>query len=346
VTARPHTRPGPGRASVLAVLAALAFQLALIGSWGGAMKSPSLHEQPVGLAAVAGAQDRVAQFAGVATDAVTWRSVSGPQSAEQAVARGDLAAAVVVEPAAATLYVASGAGIITAQALTTVLQARAERAGMPLRVDDLHPPESGDPRTLGLFVLVLGWVLGGIIGAALLGRVARLRRPSARSTAVLIGWQLGFAVVAAVLVTVLADPLLGMAVGHPVALTAAGALVMWSITAFVSALTALFGSIGLVLAGGALVIVGNPISGAMVPTRMLPSGWHFLSEVVPNSAAARLVREFTFFDNHDLAQPLLVLFLYGGASVLVTLLVTFGRIRAMRHAAPVARAEVTTPAHA
>lgn len=309
--------------SLAAAVAAVAVPIALIACWAGAMKSPALHEQQVGLVVSAGTDGSA--IAGQASDAVVWRSLADPGAARRAVDHGDLAAALVVAPAGGTLFVASGGGPITAQALTATIGAQARAARLPMRVVDLRPPQSGDPRTLGLFVLILGWVVGGIAGGILLLRAAGPASRSVRGSLGLLGWQAGYAVGAAVLSVVLVDSLLGMMTGHAVALAATGALVMVTVAVFVTAMLSLFGPAGLVLAIGCLVIVGNPASGAMVPAGMLPSGWRFLSEVLPNTAGARLVRSVTYFGGHGINDPLVVLGCYLGVSILVLLALAWRR---------------------
>jgi hypothetical protein len=312
---------------MLSIAAAIAVQLVLIAAWAGAMKTPGLHKQPVGLAVEPGGVASAAAFTAHPAGDVVWQSLADPATAQHAVSSGDLAAAVAVSSHDTTVYLASGASPITAQALGNVLMARGRAAHLQVRVDDLRPPEPGDPRTLGLFVLILGLVVGGIAGAMFLHRARGGAVRTFPGAAQLLMWEAVLAIVAAILVVTLVDPVLGMIVGHPVAVTAISALVIWSVAAFVTAMLSVFGPWGAVLAIGCLVAVGNPVSGAMVPSAMLPSGWRFLSEIAPNSAGVRLVRSVTYFGGHGISDPLIVLSIYAAASVLVTLGLALRRSR-------------------
>jgi hypothetical protein len=87
----------------------------------------------------------------------------------------------------------------------------------------------------------------------------------------------------------------------------------------------MLGGAGLIVAVVTVVLLGNPVSGGTVPASMLPSGWHFLSEILPNAAGVRLVRAVSYFGGHGIGNPLIVLGIYAGAAVLLTTLVTLRR---------------------
>jgi hypothetical protein len=302
---------------IIGLLAATAIQLALVSAWAGAMGSPTLHQQPVGLVVARGASLTAANVTGVQPDAIAWRPLADSQLAARRVRNGDLAGAVIVGRSSEQLLTASASGPLTTQSLTKAISGQAAAAGLSLRVQDVRPLQSGDPRGLGIFVLVLGWVIGGYVGTTLLLRGLGRRAKTLRGTAVVLGWQAAYAAGAAALGVLLIDPLLGMVTGHPAALFGVGALLIFAVGLFATALMSLLGPAGLILAVGTLVIVGNPASGGTVPTQMLPAGWRFLAEIVPNAAGVRLVRSVTYFGNHGIADPLVVLASYAGLSILV-----------------------------
>ncbi len=302
---------------IIGLLAATAIQLALVSAWAGAMGSPTLHQQPVGLVVARGASLTAANVTGVQPDAIAWRPLADSQLAARRVRNGDLAGAVIIGRSSEQLLTASASGPLTTQSLTKAISGQAAAAGLQLQVQDVRPLQSGDPRGLGIFVLVLGWVIGGYVGTTLLLRGLGRRAKTLRGTAVLLGWQAAYAAGAAALGVLLIDPLLGMVTGHPAVLFGVGALLIFAVGLFATALMSLLGPAGLILAVGTLVIVGNPASGGTVPTQMLPAGWRFLAEIVPNAAGVRLVRSVTYFGNHGIADPLVVLASYAGLSILV-----------------------------
>jgi hypothetical protein len=301
---------------VLSLLVAVALQLALVAAWAGAMGKPALHHEPVGLVVAAGARVSAAGIVLQPADAVDWQPLQSQAAASRAVRRGELAGALTVVGTQETLMVASAGGSGITDALTTLLGAQARTAGLQLQVADVRPLSPGDPRGLGIFVLVLGWVIGGYAGAMLLLRALGPATHSVRGVAVLLGWQAAYAVIAAAFGTLLIDPLLGMISGHPAQLLAVGALLIFAVATFALAMLSLLGNPGLIVAIAGLLILGNPASGGLVPSSMLPSGWHFLAEIMPNTAGVHLVRSVTYFGGHGISNPLIVLISYAGLSVL------------------------------
>ena len=328
---------------VISALAAVAIQLALVAAWAGAMGKPALHEQPVGLVVVPPGGSVAAPAISVRpADAVSWRPLPDAATATRAVRHGDLAGALVVRDGRQTLLVASAGGAATAQALTQVFTGQAQATGAAFQVRDLRPLHSDDPRGLGVFVLVLGWVIGGYAGAMLL---VRAFGPRVRRMGGMVGLLIslaGYAVAAAALGVLLIDPLLGMVTGHPAELIGVGALLVFAVAAFATAMLTLMGPAGLMVAVATLVILGNPASGGMVPVSMLPDGWRFLGEVLPNAAGVHLVRAVSYFGGHGISDPLIVLICYAGAALLVTTAVTWRRRKTAPRmsAAAMARDEV------
>ncbi len=306
---------------LISAVAAIVVQLALVATWTGAMAKPALREEPVGLVA----PPTAARLSVRPADAVTWRTLPDPTQAQQAVRTGELAGAVVQDGRRETVLVATAGGPVAAQALTKTFTAQALADRMALQVRDLRPLSQGDPRGLSVFILVLSWVIGGYLGAILLVRAfgARVRTP--RGLAGLLLAQAAYAVAAAALGVVLVDPLMGLISGHAAALVGIGALVLFAVGTFAISLLTMLGGAGLIAAVATVVLLGNPVSGGTVPTSMLPSGWHFLSEILPNAAGMRLVRSVSYFGSHGITDPLVVLAIYAGASVLLTTLVTVRR---------------------
>jgi hypothetical protein len=345
MAAHENTAPGAGIVRrngkiLISALAALVIQLALVAAWTGAMGKPTLREEPVGLVAPPTAAGLTVRPA----DAVTWRTLSDPARARQAVRTGELAGAVLLDGRRETVLLASAGGPVAAQALTKAFTAQAQTDRMALQVRDLRPLSSGDPRGLSVFVLVLAWVIGGYLGAILLVRAFGPRVRTLRGLAGLLLAQAGYAVAAAALGVLLVDPLMGVITGHAAALIGIGALVLFAVGAFAISLLTMLGGAGLIVAVATVVLLGNPVSGGTVPTSMLPSGWHFLSEILPNAAGVRLVRDVSYFGSHGIDDPLIVLAIYAGVSLLLATLVTVRRRAAAKvHQTAIAHARHSAP---
>jgi hypothetical protein len=305
---RSHTRPA------LVLAAAVVFQLAFIASFTGAMSRPTLQDATLGLVASPTASRPIAaavpQVAGV-----SYRMLPSPAAAAAEVRDGALPAALLVGARNDTLVVADAAGLTLIAAISEAVSAQLAKAGVPVATEDVRPLPPGDPRGIGSYLLVVGWIIGGYLGMTLLSRVRGAAAASVRGTAVTLGIAGLYAVASAALGVVLVDPLMGMLTGHPWTLFAAGALIVFAATVVTAALTSLVGLPGIVIAIVLFVLLGNPTSGGSVPVQMLSGGYRFLAGVLPTNAGMGLVRDFAYFDGNQIARPLLVLCIYAGVSL-------------------------------
>ncbi len=304
--------------AALVLAAAVVFQLAFIASFAGAMSRPTLKDATLGLVAAPAASRPAAaavpQVAGVSYQALPSRAAAAAQ-----VRDGALPAALLIGARKDTLVVAGAAGLSLVTAITEEVSAHAARTGVPVAVKDVRPLPPGDPRGLGSYLLVLGWIIGGYLGMTLLGRVRGAAGASVRGTAVTLGMAALYSVASAALGVALVDPLMGVLTGHPWTLFAAGSLIVFATTVVTAALTSLVGLPGIVIAIVMFVVLGNPTSGGSVPVQMLSGGYRFLAGVLPTNAAMGLVRGFAYFGGNQIARPLLVLSIYAGASLAVCL---------------------------
>jgi hypothetical protein len=91
-------------------------------------------------------------------------------------------AALIVDPAGTTdrLLVASGGGTSVSGAAHTVITGVEDAQQRTMVVEDLVPLQPGDGRGLIGFYLVIGWIVGGYLVAALLGVSAGSRPATTR----------------------------------------------------------------------------------------------------------------------------------------------------------------------
>ena len=328
--------------AALVLAAAVVFQLAFIASFTGAMSRPTLQDATVGLVAAPTATRPAAAVPQVA--GVSYRVLPSPAAATAEVRDGALPAALLVGARKDTLVVAGAAGLTLVTAIGEAVSAQEARAGVPVAIADVRPLPPGDPRGLGSFLLVIGWIIGGYLGMTLLSRVRGAAGASVRGTAVTLGMAALYAVASAALGVVLVDPLMGVLTGHPWTLLAAGSLIVFTATIVTAALASLVGLPGIVIAIVMFVLLGNPTSGGSVPVQMLSGGYRFLAGVLPTNAGMGLVRGFAYFGGNQIARPLLVLSIYAGVSLVLCLGLALRRARAAcvrsgmpRHAAHVRR---------
>jgi hypothetical protein len=318
---RSHTR------EALVLAAAVVVQLALIASFTGAMSRPTLQDATLGLVASPAASRPTAaavpQLAGV-----SYRVLPSPAAATAEVRDGALPAALLVGARNDTLVVADAAGLTLVAAISEAVSAQVAKHGVPVATEDVRPLPPGDPRGLGSYLLVVGWIIGGYLGMTLLSRVRGAAAGSVRGTAVTLGMAALYAIASAALGVVLVDPLMGVLTGHPWTLLAAGSLIVFAATVVTAALTSLVGLPGIVIAIVMFVLLGNPTSGGSVPVQMLSGGYRFLAGVLPTNAGMGLVRGFAYFDGNQIARPLLVLSIYAGVSLAACLGLALRRTRA------------------
>jgi hypothetical protein len=112
--------------------------------------------------------------------------------------------------------------------------------------------------------------------------------------------------VAALTVTVL-HGWLGSLEGNIWAETAAVAGGVLAIALLLVGSNALLGRAGLVAVDLALVLLGNPLSGATSAPHLLPSGWSAIGHWMPLGATVDLLRGISGFDGRGIALPALAL---------------------------------------
>lgn len=325
----PHTVPASGQASresrrryrmiAVALLGAVVFQLAFVASFTGAEARPALHDVTIGL--VGPSPDLAGHGSSHPGGAVRYERLPDDAAARQAVSDGRLPAALIVTGGQQRLLVAEAAGLTLTAAVEQAATARAAAAHATLAVADVRPLPAGDPKGLGSFLLVLGWIIGGYLGMTLLSRLLGARARGLRGTALLTAWTAAYALASAGLGVVLMDPLLGSLTGRPWALLGAGTLIVFASAMSTAALMALFGMAGIVAAIVVFVVLGNPTSGGTVPAQMLSGGFAVLAKILPNNAGIALVHQIQYFGGSQVGHPILVLALYA----VIAAAVCFGR---------------------
>ncbi len=308
------------------VVAVLLLQLAFIGSYVGAFHDPSPHDVRV---VVAGGDSGAAAevLDGLDGHPVDVAAAASVAAARESVREGRSAAALVARPEGArdTLFLASGAGATEATAVTQLLDAVEQARGRELRTVDLVPPVEGDARGLTGFYLVLGWLVGGYLLAALLG-VSRGARPTGRVAAARrLGLMAGYAVASGLGGALLVDRVLGAISGHLLALWGLGTVLVFIGASVTAALQGLLGTAGIGVTVLLFVVLGNPSAGGAYQTDLLPAFWRAIGPWLPNGAGTAAVREVVYFAASDVGPRVAVLAGWALVAVTTTLLVSARR---------------------
>ena len=311
------------RTTMVLLVGVLGIQLLMIGSYVGALHAPKPRDVPI---AVVGPQEVVrpalAQLrAGGVLKPRLARTLPGSL---RLIDRREVYAVLIPGASSDRLIVAQAASASVAELLPLALR-RMEPAGRRLSVQTVKRLPANDPRGLSPFYLVVGWLVGGYIGATVLGLarggVPRSRGVAARRLATLGG----YALVSGLLGTIVVQQIVGVLGGHFLALAAVGALVVFATGAATAALQSLFGIAGTALAVLLFVALGNPASGGPLATELLMPGlWRVVGPFLPPGAGTTLVRNISYFNGNAIGDSLLVL---GGYAVLGCAVVVLARRR-------------------
>ncbi|MQY08758.1 DUF3533 domain-containing protein [Actinomadura macrotermitis] len=312
--------------AALLVAGVLVVQLAFVLSYIGAFHAPAPHRVPVAVAAPsaqAGAQvvERVNKLPGTPVDA---RVVAGPGQARARVLDRSVQAALVIDPQGRsdTLLVATAggpAGPAAVEQLARRLEGAEKRA---ITVNDLRPPSRNDARGLSSFYLVLGWMIGGYLAAALLAQAGGARPANLNRMLIRLGTLALYAVVSGLGGALIAGPLFGALNGHFLQLWAIGALVVFAAGASTAAMQILLGTLGIGVAILLYVVLGNPSAGGPYPPELMPAFWRVIGPWLPPGAGTALVRNTVYFHGHATGGPWLVLASYAVAGTMVSIAVS------------------------
>jgi hypothetical protein len=230
-------------------------------------------------------------------------TVSDRDGAERLILDRKAYGALVVGPEGpAEVLTAAAASPAVAQLLAGVAETLGEST-MPnagVTVTDLAPTPADDPRGAGLAAGSLPLTIGGILTGTLMALLVRGARRQLLGvvTAALLG---GLAVV-----TVL-HGWLGALSGNVWAEGGAIAAGVAAIAVVLVGTHALFGRPGLVVVDLALVLLGNPLSGATSAPELLPTGWSTIGHWMPLGATVDLLRGISGFDGRGTLTPALAL---------------------------------------
>ena len=137
-----------------------------------------------------------------------------------------------------------------------------------MRVIDIVPLQrDGDFHGLTGYYLVIGWIVGGYLVAALLGVASDAKRATRRRTIFRPIALILYAIISGLAGAIVVGPVLGALTGHLLALWWLGALLVFAVGAVTLAFQTLFGVIGIGVTILVFVILGNPSGGGAYQPR-------------------------------------------------------------------------------
>jgi hypothetical protein len=311
------------------VAGVLLVQIAFIASYVGAFHHPSAHEIDLGVVSPAQAtvlRDRLNAADG---EPVKARVIASEASARSQIERGELVAALVVDPAGTqdTLLVASARGAALQTAVEQIATSAEAQQGRTVAATDVVPLQDGDARGMTGFYLVIGWLVGGYLVASLLGVAKGARPANLRRAVIRLGAMLPYAVLSGLTGALVVDQLIGALTGHFWALAGVGTLLVLASSTVTMALQVLAGTIGIGLTVLLFVVLGNPSAGGAYQAELLPGLWRGIGEWLPNGAGTTALREIVYFGGHGAVGHLWLIAAWVLVGTTVTLVVSGARRR-------------------
>ena len=310
------------------LVAGLVALVTLIGLIGPAIKSPSPHDIPVGLAGPPPATQQIATaFATNAPGAFHFTTYGTETEARAAIDARDIDGVLVLGSGGPHLIIAGAAGdgatgVITG-AFTKVFQSQ----GQTIAVETVHPFAPGDPHGLILFFVILAVLVSTLIAQALVG----LRRgvSFAARLALVVVYAIVAAPVAMGVATWIAGDY-GSGFWTATALVALGAA---AIGAVVAGAAALLGRPGVALAALVAVLIDLVCSGGPIGSQLLPDAYRWLAPGMPAGQLFSGIRGALYFESAGVSTPVTVLSLWLAAGLVLMLLGALVTRRGAAHGA-------------
>lgn len=308
--------------TIVLVVGVLLLQLGFVLSYIGAFHQPAPYEVKVAVVAPEQVSSNlVTQLNSLSGTPLLVSAADSEANAREQLTSGDISAVLVVDPAGTQdrVLTASGGGVAVDTAVQQVLTAAEASQQRTLAVEDVVPLQPGDGRGLTGFYLVIGWIVGGYLIAALLGVAKGARPANPRRALIRLVAVLPYAILSGLGGALVVGPVLGAMTGHFVALWWLGALLVFAAAAFTMALQVLFGVLGIGITVLIFVVLGNPSAGGAYSPELLPRFWRTIGGWIPNGAGTAAVRRIVYFDSVGVLGNIVVIALWAVVGVVVTL---------------------------
>jgi len=309
--------------TLLLGLGVLLLQFGFIASYLGAFHHPVPHRIPVTVVAapVSVAQQIVDRLNSLPGDPIRANPAASEGAARDALRADETSSVYLFDVTGGNdrLLVASAGGSSLSSAAEQIFTKIAQQQRRSIAVDDDVPVQSGDARGLSGFYLVIGWVVGGYLLAAMLG-VAKGERPATFPRAV---WRLAatvpYSIASGIGGAIIVGPILAALNANFWAVSGIGALVTLSVATVTVAFQTFLGVLGIGLTVIVFVILGNPSAGGAYQPALLPPFWRTMSTALPNGAGTDALRRIAYFDGHGIHTALVVLIIWTVAGTMLTL---------------------------
>lgn len=302
------------------VLGVLLLEAAFITSYVYGLHAPVNRGVPVDVVAPQQQVRQLSHGLGDAADTVELRSVPDVQEGRDDIRHS--AAFGIYVPSRHKLFIASAAGPSATTVVTQVIGSVAGQRSGQLDTTDLAPLPADNSRGLVSYYLVIGWLVGAYLLAAILGLYRGMSPGSRQRGALRIGAIGMFAVLSGAIGELLVGPAFGYLSGNGWVVFAVGALLVFAVATFTTALESVAGLAGTGAAILLFVVLGNPSAGGPWPYIMQPGFYGTIGPYLPNGAATTAVMRAVHFGGHALLIPLIVLAGYAVVGIAGTLVLS------------------------
>ena len=309
--------------TVLLVMGVLLIQLAFVLSYVGAFHHPSPHRVPVAVVAPAQISGHVVtELSGLQGQPLSATAVPSKSAGLALLRDGSTSGVFIVDPTGKndSLLVASGGGAAVLTAVEDVFTQIEATEHRTMTVTDAVPAQPGDGRGLSGFYLVVGWLVGGYLVAALLG-IAKGARPATTRRAIhRLMAVVPYAILSGLGGAIIVGPVLGALTGHFMAIWLVGALLVFCAAAVTMAFQVLLGVLGIGLTLLLFVVLGNPSAGGAYQASLLPPFWRAIGNSIPNGAGVEAIRRIAYFGSYDVVSNLVVIAIYIVAGMAIAII--------------------------
>lgn len=320
--------------TVLLVMGVLLIQLGFVLSYVGAFHHPTPHRVPVAVVAPAQISGHVVtELSGLRGQPLSATAVPSKAAGLTLLYNGSTSGVFIVNPAGKTdaLLVASGGGAAVSTAVEDVFTQVEAAQHRTMTATDAVPAQPGDGRGLSGFYLVVGWLVGGYLVAALLG-IAKGARPATTRRAIhRLMAVVPYAILSGLGGAIVVGPVLGALTGHFMAIWLVGALLVFCAATVTMAFQVLLGVLGIALTLILFVVLGNPSAGGAYQASLLPPFWRVIGNSIPNGAGVEAIRRIAYFGSYNVVGNLVVIAIYTVAGMAIA--ITGASVLARRAAA-------------
>lgn len=291
------------------VLAALVVVLFLQGLFlitlMSAMQAPMPHNMPIGVTGPSQVVDDVAAEASL--NVITYANEAEVTAAAE---QGELYGAYLTGTISDTLIVVPANSFFGEIYVRDFFMKAAKENNRPLTVNTIAPLPAADRLGTVSGLLMLPTLLGGYLVASFLFKVTSTATQARRITILI-----GFSIIAALLIDILAGPLLGAySMSYFWILWPCFALVLAAVALSAAAIQGFAGAQGTLIVALLFVIVGGPPAGG-IGVYLLPTYWQTIGAFFPARHAVELYRHILYFNGSHILVPIVVLSLYALAGL-------------------------------